>query len=313
MPDFTIIIPHRGSALGLWATIHSCEEDLQRFEGTYNYVIVTNGEPVDESTDQVIVNLKTAGRLRKHLHFDEPVAPPVARQRGSNEADGELLFFFDNHCLVGRQYFERALLDFETQDIALLHSTTVFHSGEGEHFEYELTLNANFWAQSARLPHQGAHRPYRVAAAGHGGFAVRREVWQRCGGYGPESLFVGYAGEELACDLKLWRMGEEVWLDPKLRHYHYAGMRGYPRHYYDEYYTNLLVSAHVAGGEKWLYNTFDSFVTKCHLRLGKSAPWFDVLQTAYNRSAEYARAVDAKSIRSLDETLAYFKANQIAQ
>jgi hypothetical protein len=313
MTDFTIIIPHRGSALGLWATIHSCEEDLLRSKKTYNYVIVTNGGEFDVDTRNTLQQLEATGRLLKHLHFDEPLSPPVARQRGSAAADGELLFFFDNHCLVGRQYFDRAVLDFESEDIGLLHSTTMFHSGQGTHYQYELTLPFNFWAQSALQPYEGRHKPYRIAAGGHGAFVVRRSVWEACGGYGPESLFVGYAGEELACDLKLWRLGKEVWLDPNLSHYHYAGARGYPRHYYDDYYINLLVSAHVAGGEEWLYKLFDSFVTKCHLRLGAALPMYDLLQIAHNRSAEYARLVDASSVRTLNETLAYFKANQIPQ
>ncbi len=313
MSDFSIIIPHRGSALGLWATIHSCEENLIGTDSIYNYVIVTNGDELGEDTKQVLTQLKKTGKLLEHLHFDEALAPPVARQRGSAVADGDLLFFFDNHCLVGRQFFERALEDFRHYDIGLLHATTTFHSGDGTHYEYHLTLDFNFWAQSALLPHQGSWKPYRIAAGGHGAFVVRKSVWEATGGYGPESLFVGYAGEEMAVDLKLWRLGYEVWLDPKLNHYHYPGMRSYPRHFFDEYYVNLLVSAHVAGGEEWLYRLFDSFVSKCHLRLGKGAHWFDILQTAFRRSAQYAQQVDSQSIRTLNETLAYFKANQIAQ
>src|ERR1035441_4641206 len=150
MPHFSIIIPHRGSPLGLWATIHSIESELFRSDYDYNYVVVTNGEPVQPETKQVLDSLRKTGRLLKHLHFDEPLAPPVARQRGSAAADGEFLFFFDNHCLVGRQYFERALKDFAEHDIALLHSTTSFSSGDGLHYHYNLTLPFNFWAQSGR-------------------------------------------------------------------------------------------------------------------------------------------------------------------
>lgn len=312
-PDFTIIIPARGNPLGLWATINSCDIDLAATRSlcSANYVIVTNGEKLPVETKQVLEYLDKSGKLKAHIHSDDPLTPPVARQRGAAVADGDILCFFDNHCLPDRSFFARALGAFEKFHYDILHSATVFHTGEGTHYHYNLTLEYNFWGGTNHNP-MFEHRPYRCAAAGHGGFLVRRAVWNALDGYGPESLFRGYGGEELVFDLKAWRYGFKVHIDPRLVHYHFPGARGYDRHYTDDYYINLLVSANVIGGEKWLHKVFHSFITKHHMRTVVARPWFDLMMEAYERSAEYAHVVDSNSTMTLDELLSWFRTHEVA-
>lgn len=277
-------------------------------------MIVTNGEELDDSSKQVVKFLKEEGRLQAHIHSDEPLSPPVARQRGVEKADGKYLFFFDNHCLVGRQYFDRALLDFEKYDMGMLHSTTRFYTGSMFCYHYKLKLEYNFWGDTGCSLPTYEHKPYQCAMGGHGGIVVPHDVWDKVGGYGPEHLLEGYGGEEPIFDLKLWRMGYTVWIDPRLVHYHYTGTRGYSRHYTDEYYTNILVAANVIGGEKWMHKLLDSFLTKSHIRPMKPGMknWYEMLEIANDRSKDYTKELDSKAIRSLDECLEYFRFNEVA-
>jgi hypothetical protein len=309
MTDLTIVIPHRGDTIGLWATLHSCEEELRHSKLLANYVVVTNGGPIEAADKECLHHL--GSKLKAHIHFDEPVTPPTARQRGSEAADGRILAFFDNHCLAGRQYFDRAVLDFDKHGVDCLHSTTVFYVGSGHQYHYKLKLAYNFWGENATFP-ESEYKPYSVAAAGHGGFLVRKDVWDAVGGYGPENILVGYGGEEMIFDLKLWRYGYNVSLDPKLVHYHYPGRRPYSRHYTDEYYTNLMASANVIGGQKWLDTVFHSFSTKPHIRLNAQKEMFDLMLLAHERSAQYAVEVELRSKYSLDELLQRFAAEQVA-
>jgi len=297
--------------LGLWSTIHSCEEDLVELPFDYNYVIVTNGEELDADARNTLHYLDSSGKLLKHIHSDSPLSPPAARQRGAAAANGKLLCFFDNHCLVGKRYFERVAVDFECAGLDMLHSSTRFYSAQGTHYHYMLKLNYNFWAESSQQP-QNEYTLYPLAAGGHGGFVVRKDVWGEVGGYGPEELLRGYGGEELIFDLKMWRLGKSNHIDPRLIHYHYAGNRGYSRHYTDEYYVNLLVSALVVGGEKWLYKVFDSFLNRRHIRTHNHGEWYPLLETAYRRGIAYSHEVDAKSQFSLDELLAKFPQDRVA-
>lgn len=312
MSDFTIVIPHRGFGMGLWATVQSCEEDLRNTNFNYNYVIVTNGDDPTSDVDTTLFHLKNANKLKAHLHYGEPVTPPYARQRGAAEADGDILFFFDNHCLVCRDYFRRMLADFNYfEDMAMLHSTTMYYSGLEPCYHYKLRLKYNFWADAALFP-ATAHKPYKMAVGGHGGFAVRRSVWEDVGGYGPEGVLVGYAGEEMLFDLKVARYGYYNYLDPLSIHYHYAGARGYSRHYTDEYYMNLMASAYVIGGQKWLDTLFDSLCTKSHPRYKPELPMYDLMQMAVKRSETHKQEVDSHSKYSLDELLERFSTEQIA-
>jgi Glycosyl transferase family 2 len=305
MSDFSIVIPHRGDGIGLWATIHSCEDDLKystkRYN--YNYVIVSNGELTMDSK-QTLESLKKSGRLLKHIHSDQPVTPPKARSLGADAADGDVLFFFDNHCLVSRAYFDRALLDFKDYNMDMLHSTTVFYEGQPPQYQYKLRLRYNFWGETdGAFPRD--YKPYRIGVAGHGGFAVRKDVWHEVGAYGPDDLFQGYGGEEMLFDLKMGRMGKNNWIDSRMVHYHYNGNRGYSRHFTNEYYINLLVSALVIGGKKWFDIIFESFVTGTHLQIKKKCPlpMYDLGEIAWNRGIEYSKYLDSVCQYSLDELL----------
>lgn len=312
----SIIIPHRGNDLGLWATVTSCQNELLNSGIEAEYIFITNGDKeLNQDSLTVIEQLKLHGNLRHHEHFVEGLNPPEARQIGSTYATGEFLFFFDNHCLVTKDYFKRALLDFNTYDIDLLHSTTQYYIGDMKCYHYNLKLNYNFWGRAASLPRQ-AMKPYQIAAGGHGGFAVRRSAWEEVGGYGPKELFDGYGGEEVYVDLKFWLYGKKVWLDPLILHYHFAGARGYKRHYYDDYYTNMLASANLIGGEKWLNTVFESFCDGSkHTRFSTGSDltdMFDLYAKALDRTEKYRKELFSKYSKTLDELLVWFRENDIA-
>lgn len=309
--DFSIIIPSRGAGLGLWSTIHSCEIDLKGSEYSYDYVIVTNGEDkLHGDTQRILDFLKHAGKLGYHFHSKEPMSPPSAREKGAFTANGKILFFFDNHCLVDRDYFKYAMQDFEQYpDMDMLHSTTMFYTGEQTCYEYKLQLETNFWA-SAKPEPKFTDRPYRIAAGGHGGFAVRQDAWFEVGGYWDG--FIGYGGEESYYDLKMALLGKTNWIDPRVIHYHYAGDRGYSRHYTDDYYTNMMACANIIGGEKWLYKVYESFAAGTYPRVMSDKTMFDLLMEARNRSNKHAAFLASRRIRTLDEQLEFFKQNDIS-
>ena len=311
--DFSIVIPHRGNSLGLWATIHSCEAELEGSNHKYNYVLMTNGEKLPLEAVQTISFLDKSGKLKCHEHSNDPISPPVARQRGVERSDGRLLFFLDNHCVVAKRYFDRGVAQMATGKMDMLHSATRWYEGDATHYHYLLSLDYNFWGRSTKLAPYDAILPYKIAMGGHGGFVTSRALWDEVGGYGPESLLQGYGGEEPLFDLKLWRYGKTVWIDPRLAHYHYTGLRGYTRHYSDEYYINMLVAANVIGGEDWLYKVFNSLCTRSHIRPLQAArkTLYELLEDAVTRSSEYAKEVDSKSIRSLNECLTLFRTDSV--
>jgi hypothetical protein len=310
MRDISIVIPHHGDTFGLWTTVNTCEAELSGSPHDYEYVIVTNGQKITQDLKLFTRFLSLTGRMI-HIHTEERLTPPAARSRGVEASSGRLLFFFDNHCIPCRRYFDRAVADFAKYNMAQLHSGTKFFVGDMTHYHYKLLLEDRFWGCTGHLiPSEST--PYKIAAAGHGGFAIRRDVWDAVGGYGPDSLYEDYGGEEFNLDLKLWRMGYDNWMDPKLVHDHWAGLRPYTRHYTDLYYVNFLTSAFVIGGEKWLNKVYESFAKNPHMRVGPKKPMFDLLQDAYKRGYDYAKELDAKCKYTLDEVLARFRTELVA-
>ena len=310
-----IIIPSRGGSLGLWATITQCEEELkysQCIEGA-KYVVVTNGE--SKLPPGTLATLKSLDVDKKliHVHRNESVSPPVARQLGVDASDSENLFFFDNHCLPARTYFDRAALFFnESENNKMLHSTTRYYHSDFLNYHYKIRtqLRYNFWGESF-IGHPPNWKPYKMAMAGHGGFACKKSLWQELGGYGPPHLLKGYGGEEPLFDLRLWLRGFTNHIHPSMIHYHASDERGYSRHYTKDYYVNMLSAAYVVGGETWLYRILDSLINKKHIKSYNVPKPSLLAEEAFLRCNEFYKEESKKYIMTLDELLEWFVPNGV--
>jgi hypothetical protein len=301
--DFSIIIAHRGSPLGLWSTIHSCEIELSLHDIhdqpiSYEYRICINGvDEIDQELGPIVDFLRRAGKLGKSVHSPEPLAPPIARNKAVEGAEGNILAFLDNHCLVYKDYFRRAALDFECYDMDILHSRTRFYTGELDHYHYHLTLGTNFWGKS-EFDCVNEFKPYRIAMCGHGGFFVSKKCWDDLGGYWDG--FVGYGGEEPYLDLLACMTDKKIWLDPQIIHYHFAGNRGYARHFTDDYFINMMSVAYIIGGTKWVDKVYAS-LNKQPLKRKSCRHMYELYLEALERSEKQAQWVKSVRKRSLDE------------
>jgi hypothetical protein len=306
--DLSIIIAHRGAPMGLWMTIENCITDLAGTGLTYEFRVLSNGiEKLDDDEVRIRHFMAKADCYGEYAHSVEPMAPPVARQILTENANGRYLFFFDNHCMVVPGYFKRAMESMEKYGIEFLHSTTRFFAGEGTDYSYHLSLKRDFWTEKPYREPQDSENPYRIATAGHGGFVVRTETWKEIGGY--FQGYEGYGGEETSTDLKVWRMGKEVWIDPKVIHLHWGGKRVYDRHFTDGYYFNMFTSAYLIGGEKWLYTVFKSSMqnTRFVKKAEKQVSLYDIMTKAQTQAKNYADWINLRSTRTLDEVLRYFE------
>lgn len=318
MKDFSVVIAHRGDAIGLWATIHSIEVELEGSSFDYEYCLCINGEGdrkkkksahrvMHPDLEAIVRHLEKAGKLGHITALQRSVSPPTGRQMAAAHAKGEYLFFFDGHCLVAKDYFRRALHNMQQYNMDMLHSTTKWFQGDNTTvYHYELTLARNFWARGSMIPEYSGTRPYKIAAGGHGGFVVRADVWREVGGYWEG--FVGYGGEEIYFDIKMAMLNKSNWLDPKLVHWHYAGTRPYARHYTDDYYKNMLMCANIIGGEDWMVKVADSF--RNHPRPKQDA--YELLMESYYKSQPHAEYLASIRHRNLDEQLDQFRADGVA-
>jgi hypothetical protein len=302
-------IPSASAPMGLWMTIQSCESDLETTDLEYEFAVITNGaDPVHADTKCVLHYEDKGNKITYHRNYKDPVAPPLARQEAVEHTTGKYLFFFDNHIMVKPGYFKRAIEMMEKYNMDMLHSTTRFYTHEIDAYHYCLSLKKNFWAEAA--PAAQMQTPYRIAAGGHGGFIVRRDVFNEVGGYKWDG-FKGYGGEEMYFDLKMALLDKTNWLDPKLVHYHYAGNRGYLRHYSDEFYINMMAVANIIGGQDWMETVGISF-EKNYIKMKNHKRIFDLMLEAESASKEHRSWLESVRKRTLDEQLALFKEQGVA-
>jgi hypothetical protein len=298
--DISIIIPHRGPEMGLWATIASCTEDLKHSGLTYEFCVLSNGAKESYELSTIRTQLT---HLRTWVQSDEAVASVTARQRLTEQATGEFAFILDNHSIVGRDYFKKAV-EAMRSGIDFLHGSYNYHVDSEPYYEYILEPYRQFYGFEAyRKPLKSV--PYRVASSGHGSFMFRLSAWREMGGYCPILNSMG-GSSELCTDLTLWRLGKEVWMHPGIHHSHWGGERGYKRWDTPEWYLSMAMTGYILGGDKLLTSWLDQMLGR------PSCPAIpDLRVKAIEESRGYAKWLNEHAIRSFDGMLEYFDKNWI--
>lgn len=310
MPDFDIVIAHRcDDPTGLWFTIQSIDYQMLKDGYDYRYYIVVNGQEKlgpEITVQQRVLEHPHVAKLGWLHHSKEPLAPPVARQMAIDKGESPLIALFDSHVMLTDGFFKRAKYDHMQYPCDILHSATRFFHGDCTNYHYTFTLEHNFWGHAHDVIGD-AFRPYRIGAGGHGGIVVKRSSWQEVGGYWDG--FIGYGGEEMYMDLKMALLDKQVWLDPQLIHYHYAGDRGYNRHYTNDYFMNMMAVANIIGGEKYYQAVAKSFGNpqQFSLKFKEGETLFDLYQKAFDISRPHKEWFDGKRKRTLDEQLVQFR------
>jgi hypothetical protein len=283
--------------------------ELVKSDITREYIVIGNGEKECGDTKYHMLSLEKAGLLAHYSNRVEPMSPPSARQLATTYAQGKYFAFFDNHCLLMPDYFARAKANFaHYADMDMLHSCYSYDLYGDTSYHYKLNLKADFWGRESQFANDEA-RPYRIAVAGHGGFLVRSEVFAEVGGYW--GGFTGYGGEEPYFDLKMALLDKKNYIDPRLKHIHYVGTRGYTRHGSDDFTRNILMSANIIGGQSWMETVFEGLMKSTRPHISK-VPLYDIMIEAYDRSRERAAWLATKRKRTLDEQLKKFVVDQVA-
>jgi hypothetical protein len=118
---------------------------------------------------------------------------------------------------------------------------------------------------------QASENPYMIAGCGHGFFMVRREVWEKIGGYHTGQR--AYGGRESFVSFKSWLFNFHNYTVPSTNHIHYNGRRlyewvdGMGHRGNDVFWRNTMTQAYSIGGEEWLNKTYEKYKTKPGVRL----------------------------------------------
>lgn len=299
----------------LWATINSLEFELQEAKLDFEFSIVSNGDKQSVDLKQTIGELKRTTDYLVHFeHTDEPLTPQAARTRAFQNSTGKYVFFADNHILVCPGFFKRLMHDWElASDADILHSATQYYPKDLVLYGYKLQLKRDFWGTAESIPYY-SHKPFPIAAGGHGGVGVKRSSFEKYGGYHLSSSFVGYAGEELSTDLSVWLQGGKVYMSPLSIHRHWAAAtRGYSRHHSSDFYKNLFSCAYILAdrtAEEYTYPMLKHF--KKQAKPYQSKSMLSLMWDAKERSQPYTEWLRARRNKTLEELLHWFLTNEIS-
>ena len=312
--DLIIAIAYRGDPMGLWVAINSIEFELKKTKLNWAFSIFSNGEKLHTDAKQTLLMLRNNTKYLDYWeHSEESFTPQMARTKAIENSDSEFIFCCDSHVLVCPDFFLRLMHDWEKTDADVLHSCTQYYSEDIICYGYKLQLKSDFWGTSETIV-RNEYKPFKVAAAGHGGVGFKRSSYNKYGGYYLSSSFVGYAGEELTYDLGVWLQGGTVWISPQALHRHWASItRGYARHHSEDFYRNLFSCAFILAdetAENYVYKMSDHF--KKFSRPFMKSRMFDLISEARMRSKPAREWLRNKRLRPLEEQLKYFDENEIA-
>ena len=313
--DISICIAHRGPSGLLWATLMSLEFELQEAKLDFEFSIVSNGDKPDADLKQTIGELKrTTDCLTHYEHSDSPLTPQAARTRAFENSTGKYVFFADNHIVVCPGFFKQLMIDWEkVPDADMLHSATQYYTKDLVLYGYRLQLKKDFWGSAEAVPYY-PHKPFPIAAGGHGGVSVKRDSFIKYGGYHLCSAFEGYAGEELSTDLSIWLQGGKVYMSPLAIHRHWAAAtRGYARHHSPDFYKNLFSCAYNLAdktSDDYVYPMAEHF--KKQAKPYQSKSMFDLMIEAKSRSKPFVEWLRLRRQKTLEEQLHWFLTNEIS-
>ena len=232
----SIVIPVRGRENELWFTLQGLLH--AGFHDRVEFIVVDN-EPSKAVRD---VCDYFARPMLRYIEAGDVKGVNYPRSVGAGAAKGAWLMMLDSHVLMAPGSCS-TIMERINSDIyparSLVHCGVSF-GGPQVWGSYRLTLEKNFWGRWHYLVRSDTQLPYPIAATGNWCFITRLADWHSCGGL--NDAFRGYGGDEIYLQLKYWRAGGQVLLDPLLKGCHWSGPRAY-----GIASTELIVNTAIAG------------------------------------------------------------------
>jgi len=209
-------------------------------EGGADEVVVISNKSTDK-TNAYFGNLRNP--KVKFFIKDDILSHWQAKNLGIEKSTGDLLFFVDAHCIIGKDALQNlAAFIKDGKDVAhcvihyMLDNRPLIYTPRFEIFNYRFT---------------GTDQtvPFKVPVMSTCGMMCSRSVIDEVGGWNTELGI--YGGGEAYINWKHGTCGYNHYVHPMALCWHYAEKRGYSWNY-DDYMRNEFIAAYCVGGEEWL-------------------------------------------------------------
>jgi glycosyltransferase involved in cell wall biosynthesis len=260
----SVIVPFVNEYPQVMFTIHSIAQDLMGrvdFEiiaiNNYCKQVKREGRPEDKGAEAVKAG---SGRFPwlKYLHYDKKLSHWQAKNMGVAHSTGDILWFCDSHCCVGRdllydmfQYYTSTSL----HETGSLHAPLSYKILESSRLIYKLNDDSDkgwVWYSFTGCQHNEG-MPYEVPCMSTCGMMLSRRIYDDLGGW-PEIMGI-YGGGENFMNYTLAILGYKKWIFPgsvKNDYYpalhHHGEKRGYSQNY-DDTLRNRMAAMYCVGGK----------------------------------------------------------------
>ena len=208
-PNFSIIIP----ACNCERTIRLCLEAMKRLQvSELREIIVVD----DGSTDKTADIVKSFKEVR--YFFQENKGPAAARNRGANEAKGEVVCFTDSDCMPRGDWLKRLGESFSDGKIAAVAGS------------YGLANPRNSLAQCIQDEIVFRHKkllPSRPKVFGSYNVAIRKKIFDAVGGFDESYRFA--SGEDNDLSYRIRQKGYDIFFSKNalVDHFHTESLLKY--------------------------------------------------------------------------------------
>lgn len=207
-------------------------------------VIVVSNKSTDKTNDYFS---KLRNPKVKFFIKDDKQSHWQAKNLGVQESVGDLLFFVDAHCIIGKEALAYLSIFLGSgHDVAhcvihyMLDNRPLIYAPRFEIFNYR-------FAGTGR--NNPATVPFKVPIMSTCGMMCPRSVLEDLGGWNTELGI--YGGGEAYITWKQGTCGYDHYVHPLARCWHYAEKRGYSWNY-DDFMRNEFIAAYCVAGEAWL-------------------------------------------------------------
>lgn len=255
----SVIIPYVNEYPQNVFTVASIHEEL---EDINHEIIVVNNTGSDAGKEAFDKAVEGQAWL-KSVEYTDKLSCWNARRVGVEHSTGDILFFSDAHCIIGKNSLT-GMYKYYTENLDKLHGTMHLPLTYKILEHRKLIYKPIIEVENGLLHYQfstfrDADEPYEVPVMSTCGMIIQREIYDKIGGY-PEELGIWGGGENFI-NYVLPTLGYKKWVYPKGVLRHHGEKRGYS-YTYKDLERNRIIAFYLVGGKKWANRYVESIKDK---------------------------------------------------
>ena len=236
----SVVIPTYNAVSTLPRLIDAVHEQLS---DSYEIVVIDDGST--DNTRDVLADMNV------RYHYQENAGPAVARNYGSQLAQGEILVFLDSDLVPDKGFFDYITKPFDDDSIAAVQGVTRTAQKE---------LLAQYCQHEIDYKQLRCRKQRFIDSIAAGTFAIRKSVFEKFGGYHTD--FRMAAAEDTDLSFRMAKDNQKILFCPEASasHPHPFKLKGYIRlKFWRGYWRALLYKRHP---DKMVNDSYTSHLQK---------------------------------------------------